>query len=114
MSDSYTMARGFDRELLQTETLVVELRESGGRAIQARSRNLSVNGIYVDTPEPPEVGTEVQLFVGSMVNAAALRVVATVVHVEPGVGFGARFLDDDEVAHEFVATFLKRVQKKSE
>jgi len=104
--------REFERELVQTETLVVEMREAGGgRALSGQSRNISLNGIFVEAKEAPPVGTEVQLFIGSMVSSSALRVTATVVHIAPGEGFGARFLDDTEEARDYVAAFIKRFRK---
>src|SRR5579859_272436 len=99
--------REFERELVQTETLVVEMRESGGRAVSGQSRNLSLNGIFVETRETVDVGSEVQLFIGSMSSSSALRVVAKVVHVTPGEGFGAQFLDDTDEAREYVAAFIR-------
>ena len=107
-----TSQRAFERELIQTEALVVELRSEGGRAVSGRSRNLSLTGIFVETSEPIEAGAEVQLFVGSPTGAAALRVLARVVHIHPGIGFGAQFLDEDDEARAFVASFIERVQKK--
>jgi|SRR5579883_2946515 len=102
------LPRDFERELVQTETLVVELHDGGGRALTAHSRNLSLSGIFVETPEPIDVGVEVQLFVGNSGNSSALRVFARVIHVAPGVGFGARFLDDSEEGRGHVAAFLER------
>jgi PilZ domain-containing protein len=112
MSDQpWSVHREFQRELVQTETLVIEMRQSGGRSLAGRSRNLSLAGIYVETAESIDVGAEVQLFVGSTSSPAALRVIAEVVHVEPGSGFGARFLDDSAESRECITTFLARVSK---
>jgi PilZ domain-containing protein len=108
-----TPQRAFQRELIQTEALVVELREPGGRGVSGRSRNLSLNGIFVETEEQVNIGEELQLFVGSPAGAAALRVMARVVHIHPGVGFGAQFLDDNSESREYVAAFIQRVKKKS-
>jgi hypothetical protein len=111
--DQWRITRDFEREMVRTEALVVELRGSGGRAISGESRNLSLGGIFVETPESIEVGAEVQLFVGSMRSTSALRVFARVVHVVPGVGFGARFLDDTEEGRGYVAAFLDRFRSKA-
>jgi Tfp pilus assembly protein PilZ len=112
MSDeARRIPREFERELVQTETLVVEMRDEGGKALSGQSRNLSLNGIFVETREPVTVGAEVQLFIGSMSSSSALRVVATVVHVVPGEGFGAHFLDDTDEARDYVAAFIKRFRK---
>ncbi len=104
--------REFTRELVQTETLVVELRDTGGRAIAGISRNLSATGIFVETAEAPPAGTEVQMFIGSASSPSALRVTAQVVHVEETSGFGARFLDASEEARECVSGFMNRFRKR--
>jgi hypothetical protein len=104
--------REFERELVHTETLVVEMREQAGRALSGQSRNISLTGIFVEAREPLEVGTEVQLFIGSLSSASALRAMAKVVHVVPGEGFGAHFIDESTEAREFVAAFIKRFRKR--
>jgi len=112
MSDARHVPREFERELIHTETLVVEMREGGGRALSGVSRNMSLNGIFVETKDVPEVGSEVQLFIGSMSSSSALRVAAHVVHATPGTGFGAHFLDDTEESREYVSSFLNRFRKR--
>ena len=71
----------------------------------------SVPGIFVESAATVKIGDEVQLFVGSMRSSAALRTVARVMHVEPGVGFGARFVDEDEESRSCVANFIDRFRK---
>ncbi len=102
--------RELERELVQTETLIVEMRDSGGHSLSGQSKNLSLTGIFVEAKESPAVGSEVQLFIGSMASSSALRVTATVVHVEPD-GFGAKFVDDTEEARGYVAAILVRFRK---
>lgn len=113
MSDDKTGAarRDFERELVRTETLIVESHPEGMRTVLGTSRNLSKSGIFVESKADVKIGDEVQLFVGSMRSAAALRVVARVMHVDPGVGFGARFVDEDDESRECVAAFIGRFKK---
>jgi hypothetical protein len=103
--------REFDRQLVRTETMIVELHPDGARTQVGTTRDISLNGVFVESQVTLAVGTEVQLFVGSLRTAAALRVYARVVHIEPGVGFGARFLDDNEEARDVVAQFIQRFRK---
>ncbi len=102
--------REFERELVQTETLVVEMRDAGGHAMSGQSKNLSLTGIFVEAKGSPPVGSEVQLFIGSMASSSALRVTATVVHVAED-GFGARFVDDTEEARGYVGAFITRFRR---
>jgi hypothetical protein len=104
--------REFEREMVKTETLVVEARPTGGRAISAVSRNLSLSGIFVESTEKFSLGDEVQLFIGNVSSASALRVVARVVHVVDGVGFGAHFTDDTPEGRETVGRFLTRFRAR--
>ena len=104
--------RDFSRELVRTETLIVESHPAGVRTVLGTSRNLSKSGIFVESEAVMKIGDEVQLFVGSMRSSAALRAVAKVVHVEPGVGFGAHFIDDDDESRECVAAFIGRFQRE--
>jgi hypothetical protein len=97
--------------LVETETLIVEARERGGRTIAGRTRNISATGAFVEIKEPVEVGAQLQLFIGSAHSSAALRTMAEVVRVTPGVGFGARFLDVDDDSRGYVDLFIKRFCK---
>lgn len=114
MTDSSEGAarRAFERELVRTETLIVESHPQGMRTVLGTSRNLSRSGIFVESSAEVKIGDEVQLFVGSMRSAAALRTVARVVHVEPGVGFGAHFVDEDEDSRNCVTAFIDRFKKR--
>lgn len=109
--DEKATPRVFDRELVHTEALVVELRVPGGVGHMGHSWNLSLSGIFVEIAEVPAVGSDVQLFVGSAKTPLALRAMARVVHVTPGLGFGARFLDDTPEARAHVANFIKRFRQ---
>lgn len=109
MSDD--QKRDFTRELVRTETLIVESHPEGVRTVLGTSRNLSKSGIYVESTAPVKIGDEVQLFVGSMRSAAALRAVAKIVHVEEGVGFGAHFIDEDDESRDCVSLFIERFKK---
>ena len=103
--------RDFEREMVRTETLIVESHPEGVRTVLGTSRNLSKSGIFVESSAEVKIGDEVQLFVGSMRSSAALRTVARVMHVEPGVGFGARFIDDDDESRGCVSSFIDRFKK---
>ena len=113
MSDDPTgdARRDFEREMVRTESLIVESHPEGALTVLGTSRNLSRSGIFVESSAELKIGDEVQLFVGSMRSAAALRAVARVVHVEPGVGFGARFIDEDDESRQCVSTFIHRFKK---
>jgi hypothetical protein len=111
MGEEDATKRDFERELVRTETLIVESHPEGMRTVLGTSRNLSKSGIFVESSADVKIGDEVQLFIGSMRSAAALRAVAKVMHIEPGVGFGARFIDEDDESRECVAAFITRFKR---
>ena len=101
--------REFERQPVHTEALIVVAHESGtGASILGKTRNLSAGGGFIETSDPPALGVEVQLFIGSASAAAALRAFGIVVHVEPGIGFGVQFLDADDASRKDIATFIDR------
>jgi hypothetical protein len=112
MADDEKIRRDFERELVVTETLIVESHPEGVRTVLGTSRNLSKSGIFVESNANLKIGDEVQLFVGSMRSAAALRAVARIVHIDKG-GFGARFVDEDEESRDCVTAFLDRFKKNN-
>ena len=97
--------REFERELIQTEALVVEVREEGGRSVSGKTRNISVGGTFIETSERLTVGTQLQIFVGSARSSLALRAMGEVMHVTPE-GFGLRFIDVDEQSRQYVQSFI--------
>ena len=99
-----TVKRAFPREPIHSSTLVL----GAGAPIAGRTRDLSPGGAFIETPSPDmTVGSEVQLFIEGATSA--LRTPATVVRVDPGVGFGVRF-DDQAETHEQVDGFLRRLR----
>jgi hypothetical protein len=100
--------RKYERKPIRTETLIVEVRAGAGVTLAGRTRNISPSGAFIETTKTLPTGTEIQLFIGSMSSPAALRTVARVVHVEPGIGFGVAFLDVDDESRGYVATFMER------
>jgi hypothetical protein len=95
------------REAIAVEVVAID-RETAGLALVGRSRNLSMSGIFVETRESPAVGTELQIYLGLEKVRAGLRAVGRVVHVAPGVGFGAKFLDESLDGRTFMQRFMQR------
>ena len=102
--------RDFHRTLVRTELLEILVRTSDGRAIKARSRDISLSGVYVVCEEALSAGTEVQLVIGSLSGSAALQIRADVVYVDAGQGFGARYVKPAEEAHGFLEALMKRLR----
>jgi hypothetical protein len=56
------------------------------------TRNVSRQGVYVETQRPLPVGEAIQIFLQEPGRGQVFRLSAEVVHAEKGVGFGARFV----------------------
>jgi hypothetical protein len=73
-------------------------------AFSARSRDISVSGVFLETPAPVQVGEEVDLMLGGR-NNRALRAAARVVRVSAD-GFGARFLPESGEEQAVLTQFV--------
>jgi hypothetical protein len=107
--DSGELRRDFIRTLVRTETLEVEVLLADGKKILGQSRDVSLSGIFVQTTEPPPPGTELHLLVSSLSGTAALRILSRIVHSEPGVGFGARFVAPAEEARGYLVALISKL-----
>lgn len=83
--------RRFERRPLQTASPVLDTRT--GNMISGRSRDLSHGGIFIETTSTDlPVGTCIEVFVGGV--GVGVQIFGRVVHVVPGVGFGAAFTEE--------------------
>ena len=86
---SSEQSRRFDRRQLRTQTPILDTRT--GDMLSGVSRDLSMGGIFIETSAELPVGTCVEVFVGGV--GVGVQVFGTVVHVVPGLGFGAKFTE---------------------
>ncbi len=90
MSESFSNRRASPRFPLH---LVTEVRSPGDSTIfSGRSSEVSRNGCYIDTVNPPSVGTQVELRL--MRNDGVFRTTARVMYVCPGLGMGVAFANN--------------------
>ena len=88
-----------------------------GRVHYATTYNLSTNGVYVRTPEPPVTGQELEVAVALPTAREMITVKAEVVHVATPeevrgtaypAGFGARFLQPSPLVAAALAAYLDK------
>ena len=108
--DSSDLRRDFQRTLVRTELLSIGVRMADGRVFGARSRDISLSGIYVATDEHVEARSQLQLVIGSLSGSAALQIAAEVVYADGASGFGARYVMPSEEAHGFLAALIQRLR----
>jgi hypothetical protein len=83
-------SRKFERRPVRTSTPVLDTRT--GEMLGGWSRDLSRGGIFIETTAELPVGTNVEVFVGGV--GVGVQIFGKVVHVVPGLGFGAKFTED--------------------
>jgi len=78
------------------------------RSVMARSVDISTSGVFVERPIPVQPGEQLQLFLRDQQRNTIFRINASVVHVKPGVGFGAAFKTQNAQADlkEFIDSLL--------
>ena len=82
-------SRKHARSSVRTQTQVLDTRT--GEMLGGWSRDLSLGGIFVETSAQLPVGTCVEVFVGGV--GIGVQVFSRVVHIVPGKGFGAIFME---------------------
>lgn len=86
--------------------LNVVIHGTGNRLISGRVRDLSPDGIYVETDQEVEPGHDGVLRVGFMINNVMQIARAQITHREHS-GLGLRFTETGEGVHEAVAELFK-------
>ena len=90
MAEVMTDRRDFPRYAL---TLVAQVSETGGSAVLvARSSDVSRSGCYIDTLNPLQPGTEINIQLRS--GEDVFDTLARVVYVCPGLGMGVKWPTD--------------------
>ena len=75
---------------MHLDSPVLDMRT--GRFVPGRSRDVSLNGVYIETHDQPPVGSLVDVFLGGVGIGA--QVVGRVVRTTPGDGFAVAFTGD--------------------
>lgn len=85
---------GADRRTAKRVSLVTQIRSTaGGETLVGYSKDISTGGVFVETEDPPEKGTEVTLRFRLSEDSPIQEVRAAVAYRMSGEGMGLRFLD---------------------
>lgn len=79
-----------------------------GRDDLSRVRDLSVGGLFIETPRLKDLGAPVK--VHFLVSEGQIRADAVVRHVEPGLGVGLKFKALNDQDGQRFAALMKRLQ----
>ena len=82
-----------------------------GRDDLSRVRDISLGGLFVETPNPRTLGAPTQLHF--LVSEGQIRADAIVRHVTPGKGVGLKFTSVNDQDRRILATLMKRLRTDS-
>jgi PilZ domain len=82
--------------------------QCNGRDDVSRVRDLSLGGLFLETPSPRAVGTSTK--VDFLVGEGQIRADAVVRHVAPGRGLGLKFTAVTEQDRRKFAALMRRVR----
>ncbi|MFQ5723629.1 MAG: PilZ domain-containing protein [Terriglobia bacterium] len=98
---------GADRRTAKRASLVTQIRtSSGGQTLVGYSRDISIGGVFVETEDPPEKGSELALRFRLAPDSPIREARATVVYRLPGEGMGLRFLDLPDELRQAIEQFV--------
>lgn len=81
--------------------------QGAGRRDANRAHNVSLGGIFIENPDPPEPGTVLQLLFDTM--EGEISVSAKICFVKPRDGMGVQFLGMDFPARRRLYGMLRRL-----
>jgi len=79
-----------------------------GRDDLSRVRDISLGGLFVETPNPRTLGARTELHF--LVSEGQIRADAVVRHVEPGKGVGLKFTAVNDQDRRALAILMKRLR----
>lgn len=98
---------GAERRTARRVSLVTQMRTVvGGRQLVGYTRDVSLGGIFVETENPPERGTEVSLRFKLTEDGPIHEARATVVYSMGGEGMGLRFWQLSPAVREAIELFI--------
>ena len=103
-------SRRFDSRIESPEDVWVYWR-CDSRDETSRVRDLSLGGLFVETPKPGSVGSTVKL--DFLVDEGQIRAEAVVRHVKPGRGLGLKFTALSDADRPRLAALLRRLRSLS-
>ena len=79
-----------------------------GRDDLSRVRDISLGGLFIETPNPRTLGASTQLHF--LVSEGQIRADAIVRHVEPGKGVGVKFTAVNDQDRRILASLMMRLR----
>lgn len=103
----FTPSRRFNSRIAMTQEVWV-CWHSNGRDDISRVRDLSLGGIFIETPSHRAIGSQTKI--DFLVGEGQIRSDAIVRHVEPGRGLGLKFTALTEQDRQKFAALMRRLR----
>lgn len=98
---------GIERRASRRVSLVTQIRTTvGGKMLVGYSKNISTGGIFVETEDPAEKGTELGLRFKLKPEGEIVEVRAVVAYAVGGEGMGLRFVNLPEKTRKQIEAFV--------
>jgi hypothetical protein len=85
--------------------------EGSGDRDLSRVKDLSIGGLFIETPRPKRIGSTTNLHF--LVQEGQIRADAVVRHVKPGDGLGLKFTTVNEKDRHNLAALMRRLRSLS-
>ena len=83
--------------------------EGAGDSDLSRVKDLSIGGLFLQTPRPKRIGSTTNLYF--LVQEGQIRADAVVRHVKPGSGVGLKFKAVNEKDRPNLAALIRRIRR---
>ncbi|HPC47232.1 MAG TPA: PilZ domain-containing protein [Deltaproteobacteria bacterium] len=102
--------RRYTRKPLRVEA---RYQDSSGRVLKGIVRNVSIGGVFIETPRPLERGEVIHLSLDAVDLGKVIDVEGRVVRSEPERGMGIEFLDQENKDIKKLISTMRKLEQAS-
>jgi Tfp pilus assembly protein PilZ len=102
--------RRFTRKALKIEA---RYQDTNRNVLKGTVRNISIGGVYIETPKPLERGTFVRMTLDAVDVGRVIDVEGKVVRFEPEKGMGIEFIDQDNREVKKLISTMRKLDQAS-
>jgi Tfp pilus assembly protein PilZ len=102
--------RRYTRKPLKIEA---RYQDKEGTVLKGVVRNISIGGVYIETPRPLERGENLQLTLDAVEVGRVIDVEGTVVRYEPEKGMGIEFTDQNNKDIKKLISTMRKLDQAS-
>lgn len=102
--------RRYSRKMLRIEA---RYQDKSGKVLKGIVRNISIGGIFIETPHPLERGEDVHLSLDAVDMGKVIDVEGKVVRYMPERGMGVEFVDRDHRDIKLLLSTMRKLDQAS-